>query len=217
MAALPTAICRHFKFGFCRYKEHCRKRHISETCADESCEIEKCTKRHPKMCRYYETYKRCKFTEYCLYSHKSQQVKEIDDLKIELKAVHDKLTALEKNVQTTNAILIEKDEAIENLKVEVSNMKKTPVPKNTELLGPILDAVNSSIQQNVVAALEPIINNQNLSESRVNNQLSVLETHVATLSQVLNQNRIDQEFKCDLCGRTFKNQQSLQNHARTNH
>ena len=96
-------------------------------------------------------------------------------------------------------------------------MKKTPVPTNTELLGPILDAVNSSIQQNVVAALEPVINNQNQSESRVNNQLSVLEAHVATLSQVLNQSRRNQEFKCDLCGRTFQNQRSLQNHTRTDH
>ena len=214
MAALPTAVCRHFKFGFCRFKEHCRQLHVSESCSDESCEVEKCPKRHPKICRYYETYKRCKFTEYCLYSHKLPHEKEIVDLKVELKAVHDKVISLEKDIETTKVILNEKNKVIENLKIEVENVKKTPVPTTKELIGPILDTVNTSIKQSISVALEPVINNQIQSERRVNNLFSDLEAQV---SQVLNQNTTNQQFKCELCRRTFSNQRSLENHIRTNH
>ena len=106
------------------------------------------------------------------------------------------------------------NKVIENLKIEVQNVKKTPVPTTKELIGPILDTVNTSIKQSISVALEPVINNQIQSECRVNNLFSDLEAQV---SQVLNQNTTNQHSKCELCRRTFPNQQSLENHIRTNH
>ena len=144
-------------------------------------------------------------------------MKEVNDLKVEVKAVYDKLSALEKDIETNSVILNEKVKIIENLKLEIENIKKTPVPKTNEIIEPILDAMNSSIQQNVVGALEPVINNQTESERRVHNLFSDLESQVASLSQVLNSSTTNVQFHCDLCGKIFQNQQSLQNHRRTSH
>ena len=114
-------------------------------------------------------------------------------------------------------ILNGKDEAIVNLKVDVENIKKASVPTTNEVIGHILEAVNASIQENVVVALEPLIKNQTQSERRVNCQFSDLETQIAAISQVLNQNTFNQQFQCDLCRRAFQNHRSLQNHRRTCH
>ena len=28
-----------FKFGFCKFKEHCRKKHVKEKCEDSKCKV----------------------------------------------------------------------------------------------------------------------------------------------------------------------------------
>ena len=66
-------------------------------------------------------------------------------------------------------------------------------------------------------SLEPLIKTQNLTERRVNNQFSELETQIAALSQVFNQNGTKQHCQCDICGSTVQNQRSLHQHRRTNH
>ena len=33
-------------------------------------ELALCEKRHPKICKYFRDYKRCKFTVGCMYKHK---------------------------------------------------------------------------------------------------------------------------------------------------
>ena len=68
--------CERNKFGYCKFKNSCRYRHI-----DEECKNEQCDKRHPKECNYYKSFGRCKFGNYCKYSHKtSDKRKDIFDL-----------------------------------------------------------------------------------------------------------------------------------------
>ena len=61
--------CLHFKFGYCRYQSTCRLNHVREVCQVQSCDIKECDKRHPRICRYWHDYGRCKFSEYCAYLH----------------------------------------------------------------------------------------------------------------------------------------------------
>ena len=65
-------VCFKFKFGFCKFKERCVYRYVTLVCEDYQCDVSKCEKRHPKLCRYYRDYKRCKFTVGCLYKHENQ-------------------------------------------------------------------------------------------------------------------------------------------------
>ena len=65
-----NTICIHNKFGFCKYGVKCRKKHEELKCENSSCEIFDCNKRHPKECKYFREFNRCKYNEYCRYEHK---------------------------------------------------------------------------------------------------------------------------------------------------
>ena len=66
---MTATTCLHFKFGYCRYQSTCCLTHVREICQNEACEIKECDKRHPRLCRYWHDYGRCKFSEYCAYRH----------------------------------------------------------------------------------------------------------------------------------------------------
>ena len=127
-----TLVCQYFKFGFCSFGDHCRKHHINEICLETSCEIQNCPQRHPKTCKFYEFYKRCKFGDYCAFAHRENyQEREMTLLKDKI----DKLEIYidEKEIEAGN--LNEKVEILENVVKElverVTNIT-TPTKKGTK-------------------------------------------------------------------------------------
>ena len=97
-----TAVyfCERNKFGYCRYNNTCRFRHIDEVCEKESCESEQCDKRHPKECIYFKTFNRCKFGDYCKYSHKIvDKTRDIFDLKEKFDNLTNMVECLRKEIQ----------------------------------------------------------------------------------------------------------------------
>ena len=62
-------VCRNNKFSYCKYGENCRFLHINEECDDNNCDISACKKRHPKICRYFRDFRKCKYLDYCRYKH----------------------------------------------------------------------------------------------------------------------------------------------------
>jgi hypothetical protein len=63
-------VCHYNKFGFCKYKEECRRRHFSEECEHLStCKsISSCMKRHPRPCKKFAS-GQCKYKNHCAYKH----------------------------------------------------------------------------------------------------------------------------------------------------
>ena len=53
-------VCSFNKFGYCKFRNNCRKMHVNENCENESCEITTWKLRHPKPCRYFRDLRRCK-------------------------------------------------------------------------------------------------------------------------------------------------------------
>ena len=111
---MTQAICFKNKFGYCRYSDSCRFKHVTIVCDDGQCQIQNCEKRHPKICRYYRDYRRCKFTIGCKYKHENpydffhKLEKEIDKIKknnpinakeSHIKLLEDKLETLEKKIE----------------------------------------------------------------------------------------------------------------------
>ena len=81
--ATINSICKYNKFGFCKFLTSCRNYHVNEKCQEISCENRTCLKRHPKICKYFELYNRCKFGEYCAFEHRENPLlKEINKLNI---------------------------------------------------------------------------------------------------------------------------------------
>ena len=70
--AAQTPVCLYNKYGYCKHKEMCRKRHVKEICDNNSCEVYKCTFRHPKICKFFWNDGQCKFDP-CAFLHKDNE------------------------------------------------------------------------------------------------------------------------------------------------
>ena len=97
-------VCKYNKFGYCKFQNSCRKFHNNEICVDKTCLIEVCEKRHPKKCKYYTSYKNCKFGTFCKYFHDSTPFE--NDDKYERDSILERIENLQKEItDLTNSIL----------------------------------------------------------------------------------------------------------------
>ena len=63
-------ICNHYKYGYCKFREHCQNHHVFGECKDLSaCKKKDYHKVHPKVCKRFFMEKFCKFGEDCYYIH----------------------------------------------------------------------------------------------------------------------------------------------------
>ena len=107
-------VCRHNKFGFCKFGNLCRKRHIEEICDNKDCETRLCGKRHPRLCRFFQEFGRCKFGEFCRFKHVeySESIrndKEIEELKALLVLKDDQILAVAHKIDKIVRYLKSKD------------------------------------------------------------------------------------------------------------
>ena len=88
-------ICLFNKFGYCKYKEVCRKEHVDDICSDSPCDFLNCRLRHPKLCNWYSEYGRCKFNP-CKFKHEEKN-KSVEIIMKENSEVMSKLKEVEKS------------------------------------------------------------------------------------------------------------------------
>ena len=110
--AAPT-LCLYNKFGYCKFGERCRKHHISEICQNRSCEINSCRQRHPKVCKYFRDFGRCKFSPF-VYKHK-KTVNSGKDYDQEIKFINDKMDDLQMIINDKNQQINEMSSKIHDL------------------------------------------------------------------------------------------------------
>ena len=48
-----SAVCLHHKFGYCKYGNHCRLKHVHLVCQNTNCDVQKCNYRHPRHYSYF--------------------------------------------------------------------------------------------------------------------------------------------------------------------
>ena len=90
-------LCKHHQFGYCKYKSACRKIHVEAICENKSCENDSCSLRHPKICKFFKFYGRCKFNP-CAYFHPSETKLNIEDLEKRIEAQESKSNELQNSV-----------------------------------------------------------------------------------------------------------------------
>ena len=105
---MEAVICRHFKFGYCKFGARCQFKHVNQECENSSCDISSCDKRHPIICRFYSNFGRCKFSP-CSYKHESRP---------SIGALENKLNDIENEVK-------QKDLEIQELKRTIDNLHQT--------------------------------------------------------------------------------------------
>ena len=140
--AAPT-ICLFNKFGYCKFRERCRKHHINEICIQNTCEILSCSQRHPKICKFFRKYRRCKFSP-CAFKHEIELPgNDHEKIDKEVKELSEKVLALENDIQNKNKKiedLTEKIAVIENklsekyIDEKLNEFEKHPVEKFEKIL-----------------------------------------------------------------------------------
>ena len=126
-------LCCYNKLGHCKFKGTCRLLHINELCEDSQCEISNCQLRHPIKWKFYTQYQRCKFSEYCSFSHITNSIN---------KELCDKIKNIEKDLTEKNdveshkyRIVDDKLEIIENKLDRFIDIDKTSKDKDNIING----------------------------------------------------------------------------------
>ena len=107
--ATSETICKYNQSGFCRYGSHCRKQHNMDICMHTQWTMETCVKTHPRMCKYFTNFGKCKFSDSCAYIHINKT-----------QALNDKI--VKQKVDLENEIKQLRAE-IEDLAIQVSDLK----------------------------------------------------------------------------------------------
>ena len=140
---MEVEVCMFGKFGFCKFKEGCKRKHFEEICESQSKfkNIKECQKRHPKPCRRFTQGNECRFKEDCAYNHTdSIQDKEKNDLK-------EKVENLEKTV-------IELTKKGESIRLEpLEKVVHALTRKVLELEGIIRDMKNKTVKDKLLTEI----------------------------------------------------------------
>ena len=199
-------MCIHYKLGFCKHGDHCRKIHYPTKCERKECDATKCEKRHPRECRYFRDYKRCKFGDYCLYDHSVY----LDPILEELKLVKERLEVVEKEIEEKNE---EFKRALESLQKSLSPHRNQALPVVNNLTNqtcPPLDSTPSMSTLMMLNSSSTAHTYQGSSNLGVIPQLDG-STNLSS-NHPPNQLKPAQENECDNCQRVFESKAELEGH-----
>ena len=119
--------CQFQKYGFCKFREGCKKKHFAEICDKLSrcTEIKQCQKRHPKNCKRFASGSGCRHDEQCAYHHHGNKYAE---------EMRKKVETLEKMVaDLTNKEVSKENEKMEQLEVVVKALVRKVLSLESEI------------------------------------------------------------------------------------
>ena len=195
--------CQFSKYGFCKFKDSCKRKHYNEDCKDSSnCQnIKTCNKRHPKPCKRFGS-GRCRFQSECAYNH--QNVPETKS-KCELT---EKVEILEKIVWEITLKFIKVDQELKNIKEEVKLQDQTIV-KGNEIIAEQEPTKSDMHDMCVTSTVEDKSEEVELSE--VENKTDSKKTEGSKSEARYNL------LKCTKCEYQCKKDTTLRKHINTKH
>ena len=122
-------VCMYQKYGFCKYKENCTKKHLNEECKDPKCKSKgSCDKRHPKLCKRYIQEKNCPYGETCGYLHREKEKSP------EEKKLMERIEQLEAVVKEKSTAEMKMEEAVRGLEKVVKAMSRKVIHLEEEII-----------------------------------------------------------------------------------
>ena len=230
-------VCKWNKFGYCKHGDMCRKLHVNDICENSSCKIMCCLKRHPKPCKFYAIYKRCKFDP-CAFLHVENTnsfeylkkenenilskindidnaLKSLDAKELEIENFIEKLLDIEKKTDILSNVgqdIHTKDDIIHNLKQKFIEMEENMKVKD--------DLIND-----LVLRIKVVEQKQNSSEEEAEKEnldvekRSECETSVSERKTNDSASDIQDEkvFECDICTYKTKSENGIKIHKAKKH
>ena len=212
-------VCSFFKFGYCKHKEMCRKRHVKEICENSSCDVYTCILRHPKPCKFFRNHRMCKFDP-CMFSHEINNTSD---------------TNLETKIDNLEKIISEKDDIIKQLTQKIdenSDRVKNIIEKMNDLEK--LETINAVKQLKQIETLEKHVNDtssvlveklnaieKNKKENTTNTLYDEKIKSMEMKIYILEKRRLGSDF-CEYCSKEFKlgcekDRQEKEAHIRETH
>ena len=176
-------VCRYNKFGYCKHKDMCRNQHINEICENSLCDIISCNLRHPRKCKYYMEYNRCKFSP-CAYLH-------VEKNEVRNNEVNEKFENIFK-------ILKEKDDVIEKL------VERVKILEERNNLNDVLEEFPDKPPALVVAEVE--------LEETLKCDICDFETKNEKGLKIHKRRKHGPKFKCESCENEFDSKRDLKTH-----
>ena len=209
-------VCRYFKFGFCKFTDRCRFQHVEEICGNLSCEIKRCNLRHPKVCKFFRDYNRCKFGEWCCFKHITNNT-EIDAISTE--TIRKEIEALQKIINDKDEVinqLSEKIKVIEDKLFSVEIIEKEDESfkcKECEFVGKNVKGLNIHMKR----IHGPCNSSEDKEETFIDDKINEMEKRIYKLEK----RRLGSDF-CEFCDLEFmsgseKDRKEKELHIRQTH
>ena len=198
---MEDTICQYWKFGYCRYKSGCKRKHLKEECEylDKCNNIKICKKRHPKRCNKYDSGK-CKFEE-CAYKHQ----KPTENADHEL--LKQKVEMLEKVLHAMTRKVLSLETKVEKVEKKSNEKEKDEVK---------IDNKNECQKEVDIETQYFKITEDNKKVSKLkDDNVSVFRFEAENKSQKMVLK--DKDFKCDHCDYKCKKHSTLMNHKHLKH
>ena len=189
-------VCQFYKFGYCKHKDCCRKQHIKKVCENNSCEISKCSSRHPKICNFYRDNGQCKFDP-CMFKHVKSN-SEIESIQMKLNAMEEKLDKVLEISNFEKYASLEKQIREKDLQIETLQKTIEVLEKNVTQCTEIIDIKKKQKQEETFQCKECNFIGKN--EKGLN--IHMKRTHGPS-------------FNCDICDKYFKSERLLKIHNHT--
>ena len=225
-------LCLFNKFGYCKFGETCKKNHINKICDESSCEIETCKQRHPKVCKYFRNYGRCKFSP-CAFKHEvpvnhnSKLEKDIEDLTAKIQALEKIIVIKEKQIDeiTNNLLEMEKKLSETSIESDVETFDEKVEAFEEKLFEKFdekLEAFQEQMFENIKEKIE--IYSKFMSETCTSIDDMVVELNddignitIESEDQLLRTFDNPFKFKCNICEFTAKSDRGLKSHKTRKH
>ena len=218
---LEAVVCKHFQTGYCKFREHCRKHHVSELCDKANCNSKACKKRHPTICKYFTAHNVCRYQDKCAYLHtiteeKSDTAKllsKVDHLEDTLKVMSKKVLALEEKLEImnieSNPSLIQtfKCDQCDYKASKNSVLKRHKTFKHNTVIS-ALEQERSTTHDDSLQLVLPLQERED--ETCLDSTPSIEANHLTpTLTHL--------KFECDLCQHESKSTAALHGHISVEH
>ena len=223
-------VCIYQKYGYCKYKESCKNKHLEETCQQRSaCLNQKsCHRRHPRGCKRYGVEGYCRFGAGCAYHHQEQpspsekvvdtEVKmKLENLEKTVVEMAEKITKLECKMQEMEVI---KNNEPVKIPDDDKALNKNDKPKDSKARKGNLKEKKVSVFKFGADARKAVPNKIEIQEEKNSKEVKCELCDyrcekVATLKKHINSTHT--KHKCKICGEEFDTSMALLSHVAIEH